>query len=73
MSFKNKTQIVGGDLSYIQDYSAVSGTVDALDGTNAPTVRTALDALSWVDAGIIGSFDYTHVLENEETVNALNC
>lgn len=67
------TQITGWSLWYVANRWAVANTISQLTWSNWPTIRTQLDALTWTPFGIIWGFNYSHVFENEEEINALDC
>lgn len=73
MAFKNQTQITWWSLWYVENWWAVASTITKLTGTNWPTVRWELDALTRTPFWIIWWFNYSHVFEDEEEINALDC
>jgi len=69
MATKLVDLLVSGDLYITQTDLNVTDP----DGTNGVDIIAEFDAASWTSTGFIGNFNYSHVLENENTIYSGNC
>lgn len=74
MAVKENTIQVGGDLYYVtDDFNSVSITAYDPSAGNADVIISELEALNYESLGYIGGFNTTHIQDNENEVNAMNC
>jgi hypothetical protein len=62
-----------GILYYSTDYDAVTSAISSITSSNAPTVESELEALTWVEVGDFDTPIFTSTQENEQTYRSSRC